>query len=234
MTDAWGRTRPDRAPTSAPTAPTPSMLAYAFGEKVASPAGRVAGAKLIPCSGRTVDGDELAVTLVHIAIWDLGRRGIFSLDSGLADEAGRPGVIVRPERRALLEDEFPGSLERRLFGNARERECDLRQLIALLYPENGEPVTDPFGQIFELQNEAMLEARLMRRDVEGRIKPAPELPPEPGQLVWLCERVAQFTVAFATIETEWQRYRTVEPEASDSFQQIIRTAVESGGGGRRC
>lgn len=224
MTDASARARTDWQPTAAPTTPTPSMLAYAFGERVAPPAGRIGG-KLIPCSGRLVDGDELALAMVHIALWDLRRREVVSLDLSVEPGSNESQTLVRPALRAPLDGEFKGSLEYLLLRAARSGRDDreIGDVVAHLYPRQ---VADPFAYIFELQNEAMVEARLMRRDMEGRVA-VPGADPIQGQLVWVCERVAQQLVGFTRTLAEWERDRAQDADGFERIHRAIRTAVES-------
>ncbi len=224
MTDASARARPDWQPTAAPTTPTPSMLAYAFGERVAPPAARLGG-KLIPCSGRMVDGDELAVTIVHMALWDLRRREVVSLEVLVEAGSNDSQILVRPALRAQLDPEFRGSLEYLLLRSARSGRLDrdVTELVGHVYQHD---VADPFAHVFELQNEAMVEARLMRRDTEGRVA-VPGASPVQGQLVWVCERVAQQLVGFTRTQAEWDRDRAADPDVFDRVHRAIRAGIES-------
>ena len=221
MTDAAGRARPDRVPAPPPTGPTPSMLAYAFGERIAPPAGTLGG-KTIPCSGRDVDSDELAVTMLHVALWDLARRERISLAAPRSPSAR---TLIRPAMRAPLDGEVPASLEYRLFRVARSTpsDVDISELVAGLFPRD---LDDPFAEVFSLENEAMLRAGLMRLDAEGRVVTGGAAA-QPNQLVWLCERVAQHIVAFTTMRAEWGLGREADVEAFDAVHAAIRSGIES-------
>lgn len=225
MSDASARARPDWLPAAAPTTPTPSMLAYAFGERIAPPAGRFGG-KVIPCSGRMVDSDELAVTMLHVALWDLERREVVTLRESVEPGSNDARTFVRPAPRAPLEREFGASLEYLLFRSARSgrEDRDVGEVVGHLFPH---PMADPFAYVFELENEAMLQARLMRRDVEGRVAVPGFERAGQNRLVWLCEQVGQHIVGFTTTQAEWERYRAADADGCERVHRAIRAAIES-------
>ncbi len=119
-----------------------------------------------------------------------------------------------------------GSLEDLLFRSARSGRDDREagDVVGHLYQRD---VEDPFTAIFDLENVAMIEARLMRRDPEGRVGLAPGASPAPNQLVWLCENVARHIVNFATIQAEWDRDRLRDEAAFGRVHAAIRAGIES-------
>ncbi|HLX34952.1 MAG TPA: hypothetical protein VKR30_06855 [Candidatus Limnocylindrales bacterium] len=208
---------------------TASMLFYAFANRVAPPAGRLDKAKAVPCAGPDVkvQQDALATTLVHAALWDLGRRGVIRLEEVEKKVlfVKTKSLKVRPSAGSDPSAEPADSLEFDLLQAALRRgdDGDVRSVVRALYPKD---VEDPFRRAIGMANVAEINAGLVRLDVEersgiGRVLGKKE------RLVWQCDVIAAHRDDFAAIVRDWNRDHDADPAAFDRLATEIRRAIAS-------
>ena len=222
---------PGPVPGPAATPPTSaSMLAYAYAHKVAPPPARLMPSKPVPCAGPDVhvSRNDLAVILLHVAMWDLQRRGRIRLEDVEKKVlfVKQHALKVRVMPGATPEGEVADSLEYDLLRAAvgASGEGDVRDVVRRLYPGD---VEDPYARALAMANPALIAAGVIRLDVEERSGLGRLRGGKKETLMWQCDRVGALVSAYNAFVADWVRDRDSNRAEYDRLHKEIDRAIAS-------
>lgn len=209
---------------------TPSMLAYAFAHKIAPPPAKLMPAKPVPCAGPDVkvSRDDLAVIMLHVALWDLERRGLVQFEDVekkvLFVKQRQLKVRVAPD--AAPEAEVKDSLEFAILAAAirGHGDADVRGVVRGLYPGD---VEEPYRRAVAMGNAALIDAGFVRLDVEERSGLGRLRGGRKETLMWQCDRLNTLVPAFNAFVDDWVRDREAKRALYDRLHKEIDRAIAS-------
>lgn len=214
----------------APPRTTASMLAYAFAHKMAPPPAKLMPAKPVPCAGPDVkvSRDDLAVIMLHVALWDLERRGLVQFEEVekkvlfLKQHQLKVRVAPGAAPGSEVKDSLEFAILRAAIGGRGD--ADVRGVIRGLYPGD---VEEPYRRAVAMGNAALIDAGFIRLDVEERSGLGRLRGGRKETLMWQCDRLSGLVPAFNAFVDDWVRDREANRTLYDRVHKEIDRAIAS-------